>query len=132
MEFCNKGMVQADPLPPSYGQRPYFYIFFLLDPSLRDKRNFDLKRYTQRVADIDWQEYYGNTDINWINNFLEERIREILDMEAPLKGFQARSGHQSWITQELKEMMKTRDIYKVTARQSGNPADRQTYKRWKN
>ena len=35
MEFCNKGMVQVDPLPPSYGQRPYFYIFFLLDPSLR-------------------------------------------------------------------------------------------------
>ena len=34
MEFCNKGMVWADPLPPSYGQRPYFYIFFLLDPSL--------------------------------------------------------------------------------------------------
>ena len=34
MEFCNKGMVRADPLPPSYGQRPYFYIFFLLDPSL--------------------------------------------------------------------------------------------------
>ena len=28
MEFCNKGMVRADPLPPSYGQRPYFYIFF--------------------------------------------------------------------------------------------------------
>ena len=25
-------MVRADPLPPSYGQRPYFYIF--LDPSL--------------------------------------------------------------------------------------------------
>ena len=36
MEFCNKGMVWADPLPPSYGQRPYFYIFFLLDPSLRE------------------------------------------------------------------------------------------------
>ena len=31
MEFCNKGMVQADP-HPSYGQRPYFYIFW--DPSL--------------------------------------------------------------------------------------------------
>ena len=22
MEFCNKGMVRADPPPPSYGQRP--------------------------------------------------------------------------------------------------------------
>ena len=28
MEFCNKGMVQANPLPPSYGQRPYFDRFF--------------------------------------------------------------------------------------------------------
>ena len=28
MEFCNKGMVRADPLPPSYGQRPYFDHFF--------------------------------------------------------------------------------------------------------
>ena len=27
MEFCNKGMVRADPLPPSYGQRPYFDHF---------------------------------------------------------------------------------------------------------
>ena len=33
MEFCNKGMVQANPLPPSYGQRPYFDCFFW-DPSL--------------------------------------------------------------------------------------------------
>ena len=29
MEFCNKGMVQTNPLPPSYGQRPYFDCFFL-------------------------------------------------------------------------------------------------------
>ena len=34
MEFCNKGMVQADPLPPSYGQRPYFDHFIFWDPSL--------------------------------------------------------------------------------------------------
>ena len=33
MVFCNKGVVQADPPPPSYGQRPYFYLLFL-DPSL--------------------------------------------------------------------------------------------------
>ena len=32
MKFCNKGMVQADPFPPSYGQRPYFYIFFWTFP----------------------------------------------------------------------------------------------------
>ena len=28
MTFCNKGVVQADPLPPSCGQSPHFYIFF--------------------------------------------------------------------------------------------------------
>ena len=28
MTLCNKGVVQADPLPPSCGQRPHFYIFF--------------------------------------------------------------------------------------------------------
>ena len=27
MEFCNKGMVWADPPLHSYGQIPYFYIF---------------------------------------------------------------------------------------------------------
>ena len=32
MTFCNKGVVLADP-PPSYGQKPHFYIFFW-DPSL--------------------------------------------------------------------------------------------------
>ena len=36
MEFCNKGMVRADPLPPSYGQRPYFDHFIFWDPSLRE------------------------------------------------------------------------------------------------
>ena len=39
IEFCNKGMVRADPPPPpSYGQRPHFYIF--LDPSLRAQKGF--------------------------------------------------------------------------------------------
>ena len=28
MTFCKEGVVQADPPPPSYGQRPHFYIFF--------------------------------------------------------------------------------------------------------
>ena len=33
MEYCNKGMVRVDPLPPSYEQRSYF-LHFLLNPSL--------------------------------------------------------------------------------------------------
>ena len=36
MEFCNKGMVRDDPLPPSYGQRPYFDHFIFWDPFLRN------------------------------------------------------------------------------------------------
>ena len=54
MEFCNKGMVWADPLPPSYGQRPYFYICFLLDPSLN--KVVDLWN-SKKVAILDFSKF---------------------------------------------------------------------------
>ena len=36
MEFCNKGMVQADPLPPPPVMvKDHIFYFFFWDPSLR-------------------------------------------------------------------------------------------------
>ena len=99
---------------------------------VRDKKKMDIERYRDKIANINWEGFYESGDVNWVNNFLEEKLREILDSEAPLKGFQARRKHHNWLNQEMKEMMRVRDIYKITARQTGDPAHRQLYKRWRN
>ena len=92
----------------------------------------DVERFRWKITNIDWSGYYENRVINWLNNFLEENLREILESEAPLKGFQARGKYHSWVSSEMKELMRQRDSLKMIARQSGDPEDRRRYNRARN
>ena len=102
------------------------------DIYIRDRKRMDLDRYRKSIADIDWGQYYQSRDVIWLNSFLEDKLREILDAEAPLKGFQARRKHHNWITQDLKVLMSERDDMKKSARISGDPGMKSDYRRLRN
>ena len=86
----------------------------------RERRNFDLIRYRQDIADIDWSEFYKSESLDYLNDFFVTKILESLDRLAPLKSFQRRKSHRNWISDDLKSDMKRRDTLRETARVSGS------------
>ena len=53
----------------------------------------------------------------------EEKIREVLGNEAPMRNIQLRSSFKSWIDTETKDMMENRDRLRQIASTSQLPAD---------
>ena len=56
----------------------------------RNRKNFNLERYREKIKNIDWTEFYGCNEINLANSIFEEKIGNILEEEAPLKFVQIR------------------------------------------
>ena len=85
----------------------------------RDRRKMDVSRYVRRISEIDWKDLYLSRDINTINNIFETKVGQILEEEAPLKWFQTRRNHKGWLSADLKDMMKDRDLSREQARTTG-------------
>ena len=52
---------------------------------------FDKKRCLESFSDIDWTELYLQTDVNLANSILEDKIRGVIEKEAPMKTLQIQS-----------------------------------------
>ena len=98
----------------------------------RMREGMDVESFRNRVASIDWSEFYKCRNIDLLNSYLEDKIGEILDSEAPLKEIQARKKHRNWLSQEMKAEMVHRDNLKEVARVTGSPAAWNLYKKARN
>ena len=61
-------------------------------------------------------------------NLFTEKITDILDVMAPVRTIQIRKKHNSWISEDCKQMMKRRDILQRQAAQTNNPNTWRAYK----
>ena len=81
-------------------------------------KKFDLNRYQDRAASIDWDECLEITELNLADSWLTEKINSLLDMEAPWRTVLPRRQYRSWITLATKDMMedcdRTREVARVT------------------
>ena len=94
----------------------------------RVRKNFDIKEYRSQVENIDWSRLLESTDIDVINDIFVSEILKILDEKAPMKNFQKRTNFKNWISEDLKNDMKKRDILRDIARQSRLDEDWQAYR----
>ena len=63
---------------------------------------------------------------------LSKKVKEVLDIHAPVKTFQVGKNYVPWLTKELKALMKARDEALTEAVRSKKPEDRLTYKNLRN
>ena len=95
-------------------------------------KNFDPVKYRQRLDLENWSEIYEIEDVDLANNFLESRVVDILDSICPYKTVQHRADCKSWLTENTKNLMKTRDMTRERARISGDPQVWTQYKSLRN
>ena len=102
------------------------------DMTRRDRKNFDLASYRDKIQAIDWSELYSSQDINVINDIFVSKVGAILEEVAPLKTFQNRKNFKNWLTTDLKKQMKLRDLKRELARTSNDPEKWKDYKKERN
>ena len=94
----------------------------------RERKNMDVKKYTEDIGNIDWGDFYQSEDIDYLNNYFEEKVLKILDEAAPIKTIQSRRKFRNWISEDLKDKMKERDDLRELARNSRRQEDWESYK----
>ena len=98
----------------------------------RDRRKYDPQKYSEKIANIDWEDFFDSTDIEKINSMFEEKLLNVLNQEAPIKISQKRKLHRNWISADVKTEMRYRDCLRQTARRSGSQDDWDCYKTSRN
>ena len=98
----------------------------------RDWKSMDVARYRESVKDIDWSEFYSSNDINVKNSIFTEKLRTILDREAPMRVRQQRRNYACWLDANMKEMKRDRDEAREVARRSKDENDWRSYRHKRN
>ena len=80
--------------------------------------NFSEARFVQTIKDIDWTDVLEDSNIDTANSRVEERLRDVLNLEAPMINIQMRTRYNKWISPETKQEMLLRDGAKEKARLS--------------
>ena len=94
----------------------------------RDRKNFNLERFKQKLISSQWEDLYAFTDLDRANNWFEENLRNILQEECPVKITQPNKKLKNWIKPETKNKIKERDSAKTKAQQSDTDDDWASYK----
>ena len=80
----------------------------------RSLRNYDKQLFLDELSAIDWNEMLARTngDPDLMASVFNSVISSLLEVHAPLKRRKITSHHSPWITVEIKNLMKERDLAK--------------------
>ena len=98
----------------------------------RQWKHFDPDTFRQKVAELNWGSFYETSNIDVMNNILEENLTSILDIMAPMKDIQLTIFFRNWVDEELKLSMKMRDNQREIAKTSDFDIDWINYRRMRN
>ena len=99
----------------------------------RDFRKFDLPGF-QRAAEVaNWENVFAVQDVNDKVTILENTIHDLLDTFAPYKTFKTKKPNSTpWLTDEIKQVMNKRDMFKHNFNLTGNKTFQKNYKELRN
>ena len=78
----------------------------------RSYKNFDSEAFKADVVKTDWSDVYSYDDIDLATEYLTRKLRYILNVHAPWVRVQQRKYFASWITDETKDLIKQRDLWR--------------------
>ena len=82
----------------------------------RSYKDFVEESFLADLATLDWSDVLATDDIDAAVDILTMKFNSILNQHAPWIVFQLRKNYNPWLTEEIKEMMKLRDSWKIKAK----------------
>ena len=98
----------------------------------RRRSMFNSERFRQKLRSSHWETFYSFSDPELANNWLEERLRNLLQEESPLRKVQPSGRVKSWVTSETLEIFKLRDQARLNARNNDSDDNWTEFRRIKN
>ena len=99
----------------------------------RDFRNFDLPAFQHAAETAHWENVFAVEDVNDKVCILENTINDLLDTFAPYKTFTMKKPNSTpWLTDDIKEIMNKRDMFKHNFNLTGNQSFKKNYKELRN
>ena len=99
----------------------------------RSFKNFDLNAFQAAAEFANFENVYNVVDINDKVTILENTINDLLDTFAPYKTFTiTKENSTPWLTDEIREVMDLRDMYKYNFNKTGNKTFEAKFKTLRN
>ena len=99
----------------------------------RDFRKFDLPAFQRAAETAHWENVFAVEDVNDKVAILENTIHGLLDIFAPYRTFKITKPNSTpWLTDEIKEVMNKRDMFKHNFNLTGNKIFHKNYKELRN
>ena len=93
----------------------------------RSFRRFNQAQYEEDIKNANWSEVFLQKDPEKAFQFFDRTLMTIVENHAPIKKFTVRNVNTPWLYQELKDLMKERDVAKQVAIFSEFKSDWQIY-----
>ena len=98
----------------------------------RSYKDFQEDKFLAEVAKISWWEVYSCNDVDLAVEIFTMKLTAILDKMAPVKKFQIRTKYATRVSDDTKEIMKTRNLAQQTASLTGLSEDWDQNKKTRN
>ena len=98
----------------------------------RSYRNYDLEIFKNLLDDQNWDRFQQNEDPNILWDIMSGNIENAIDDLCPLKTFKIKKYKEPWITQELLELIKQKDVRLKKAKRTKSVDDWNVAKRLRN
>ena len=87
----------------------------------RSYRNYDADVFKHNIIEANWENFDNNDTVTGKWEILEEIIRSNIDNMCPLKSFKIKQEKEPWITNELIEIIKDKDLALKRAKKRKDP-----------
>ena len=89
----------------------------------RSYRTYVKEDFQGKLIDLDWRSFYECTDPVECWDIMETNIRSEIDLMCPIKKFKVTASRDPWITNELLEEIRDKDLALNRARRTGRDED---------
>ena len=98
----------------------------------RDYKNYDENAFRRELSLTDWNLLFFNNDFNLSWNAFKDKLRQLINVHAPLTEKIVRGKRAPWLTIDIKVAINDKDHYLKVARRANNKADWQLYRKSRN
>ena len=87
----------------------------------RSYRNYDVAAFQRNLVNANWEDFNNSQTTTGKWEIMEKIIRETIDPICPLKSFKIKQEKEPWITNELIEIIKDKDLALKRAKKKKDP-----------
>ena len=89
----------------------------------RSYKNYVKEDMQRELLQGDWDDFYGSRDPSYCWSLIENMVKSYLNRSCPMKNFKVKEVREVWVTNEILEEIKDKDLVVRIAKRTGRAED---------